>query len=56
MQLKIKRNKLNLSIFRELERSEKGYRILDDKSFKSKTWNRYIKRLKFKIKLKEILI
>jgi hypothetical protein len=55
MQLKIKKNKLNLPIFRELERSEKEYRISNDKPFKSRTWNRYVKRLKLKTELEEIL-
>jgi hypothetical protein len=37
MQLKIKKDKLDMPIFREPERSAKGYRILDNKPFKVKT-------------------
>jgi hypothetical protein len=56
MQLKIKRDKLNILIFRESERSAKGYRILNNKLFKIRTWNRNIKRLEIKAGLKENLI
>jgi hypothetical protein len=55
MQLKIKKNILNLPIFRKPKRSAKGYRTLNNKSFKVRTWSRYIKRLKIKIRLKENL-
>ena len=55
MQLKIKRNKLDMPIFREPERSAKGYRISDYKSFKIRTWNRNVKRLKIKASLEENL-
>jgi len=37
MQLKIKRNKLNIPIFREPERSAKEYRTLNNKLFKVRT-------------------
>jgi hypothetical protein len=37
IQLKIKKDKLDMPIFREPERSAKGYRTLNDKSFKVKT-------------------
>jgi hypothetical protein len=55
MQLKIKRDKLDLPIFREPERSEKGYRTSDDKPLKSRTWGRYVKRLGLKAGLEENL-
>ncbi len=55
IQLKIKRDKLDLSIFREPERSANGYRILDDKPLKIRTWSRNIKRLKIKARLKKNL-
>jgi hypothetical protein len=37
MQLKIKKNKLNLPIFRESERSKKGYRISKNKFLQFRT-------------------
>jgi hypothetical protein len=55
MQLKIKRDKLNMPIFRESKRSAKGYRTLDDKLFKVRTWSRNVKRLEVKAGLEENL-
>ena len=55
MQLKIKKDKLDMPIFREPERSAKGYRISDYKSLKARTWNRNVKRLGVKAGLEENL-
>jgi Protein of unknown function (DUF3435) len=55
MQLKIKKGKLDIPIFREPERSAKEYRTLDDKSFKLRTWNRYVKRIGIKTGLEKNL-
>jgi hypothetical protein len=56
MQLKIKRDKLNMPIFREPERSANGYQISDNKSLKARTWSRNVKRLGVKAGLEENLI
>jgi len=40
----MKRNKLNIPIFRQLEYLENGYRISSDKFFKAVIWNRYFYR------------
>jgi hypothetical protein len=45
MQLKIRRDKLDLPIFREPERSANGYRTSEDKPLKASTYSRNIKRL-----------
>jgi hypothetical protein len=55
MQLKIKRDKLDMPIFREPERSAKGYRTSDDTPLKSSTWSRNVKRLGVKAGLEENL-
>jgi hypothetical protein len=55
MQLKIKRDKLDMPIFREPERSAKEYRISDNKPLKLRTWSRNVKRLGVKAGLKENL-
>ncbi|XRM38740.1 hypothetical protein ABZX51_002137 [Aspergillus tubingensis] len=45
IQLKIKREKLDVSVFREPERTPQGYRTSDSCPLKSKTWSRYVKRI-----------
>ncbi|CAK47957.1 hypothetical protein M747DRAFT_243364 [Aspergillus niger ATCC 13496] len=45
IQLKIKREKLNISVFREPERTPQDYRTSDSCPLKSKTWSRYVKRI-----------
>lgn len=45
IQLKIKRKKLDLPIFREPEHTDEGYRTSDLLSLKARTWARYIKRI-----------
>jgi hypothetical protein len=44
-----------MPIFREPERSAKGYRILNNKLLKVRTWNRNVKRLRIKARLKKNL-
>ena len=45
MQVKIKRGKLDLPVFRQPERSEKGYRTSDYTPLKSSMWSNYLKPL-----------
>ncbi|KAL4891317.1 hypothetical protein BDV59DRAFT_66820 [Aspergillus ambiguus] len=45
IQLKIKREKLDIPIFREPEDTPEGYRTSDEQPLKSRTWSRYIKRI-----------
>jgi Protein of unknown function (DUF3435) len=42
MQVKIKREKLDLSIFRQPERSANGYRTSATTPLKASTWSRYL--------------
>jgi hypothetical protein len=53
MTLKIKRDKLDVPIFRQPERSENGYRISPDKPLKPGTWNRYLNRVGEKARFKQ---
>lgn len=55
MQLKIKRERLDVLIFRQPERSEKGHRTSDKRPLKSRMWSRNVKRLELKAGLKENL-
>lgn len=43
--LKIKKEKLDIPIFREPEHTPEGYRTSDDQPLKSRTWSRNIKRI-----------
>jgi len=45
MQLKIKKDKLDLSIFRQPERSVNGYRTSAVTPLKASTWSRYLRKL-----------
>ncbi|KAL2859811.1 uncharacterized protein BJX67DRAFT_386620 [Aspergillus lucknowensis] len=45
IRLKIKRDKLDLPIFREPERTDEGYRTSILVALKARTWARYIKRI-----------
>ncbi|GLA67413.1 hypothetical protein AtubIFM54640_010731 [Aspergillus tubingensis] len=45
IQLKIKREKLDIPIFREPEHTPEGYRTSDTQPLKSRTWGRYTKRI-----------
>lgn len=45
MQLKIKKDKLDLSIFRQPERSVKGYRTSPTTPLKAGTWSRDLRKL-----------
>jgi len=45
MEVKIKRKKLDLPVFRQPERSEKGYRTSDETPLKASTWSYYLKPL-----------
>jgi Protein of unknown function (DUF3435) len=45
MQLKIRKDKLDLPIFRQPERSVNGYRTSAKTPLKASTWSRYLKRL-----------
>lgn len=55
LQLKIKKDKLDLPIFCEPERSKKGYQTSEDKPLKSRMWSCNIKWLGFKAGLEENL-
>ncbi|OJZ88793.1 hypothetical protein ASPFODRAFT_205890 [Aspergillus luchuensis CBS 106.47] len=44
-QMKIKRDKLDIPIFREPERTAEGYRTSDSQPLKSRAWSRILKRL-----------
>lgn len=43
--LKIKKEKLDIPIFREPEHTSEGYRTSDSQPLKSRTWGRNIKRI-----------
>ena len=45
IQMKIKKEKLDIPIFREPEHTEDGYRTSDSQPLKSRTWSRTLKRL-----------
>ncbi|BCR96735.1 uncharacterized protein AKAW2_30054A [Aspergillus luchuensis] len=45
IQMKIKRDKLDIPIFREPEHTAEGYRTSDSQPLKSRTWSRNLKRL-----------
>lgn len=45
MQVKIKREKLDLPVFRQPERSENGYRTSDSTPLKASTWSNYLRPL-----------
>lgn len=55
LQLKIKREKLDLPIFREPEQTDEGYRTSGRVPLKARTWARYLKRIGKKAGQKENL-
>jgi hypothetical protein len=55
IELKIVRDKLDLPIFREPERSDKGYQTSKNEPMKSRTWGRNIQRLGMKEGLEQNL-
>ncbi|KAI9041917.1 uncharacterized protein KD926_006254 [Aspergillus affinis] len=48
IQMKIKKEKLDIPIFREPEHTDDGYRTSDSQPLKSRTWSRILKRLRIR--------